>query len=712
MNTFRKPFTFLLLLLFLLLPLSSCGKTEPTQHTPGASASPSESPVPAEAYLRYDVSDERGFDLAYTDHDFTGEELILLGKRDGTDLILRIPLTDGEMSERSLEKSYTQNAQIAVGADCLWLGDKMELRRLSSDGTEIRSLTMPEVIEDLCCDASGRLCVAHKKSLTLISPEGTTESIPLPKGFTGDRLCRLGNGDIAVFASRNKGDASSVQRLSGTVLSNLEGAEIPGVLSPGDASADFYYVGWTYQRLLSEGQQIFRFSNGQSQVIADLSGVGREGKELGLCTLGADLLLLYGTEDTVGLLRLTAMSEGKKQLTIARIETNHIVTELVARFNRENPDIYLVNRYYGGDEQETQLILDLLAGDKPDLLSVNGTNLEVYEAKGLLRDLYPMLDVGSDLRREDLVPSVLRAMESGSGALYQLCTDFGLRTCVSFTRYVGEKERWSLEDLYRLCEDNPSLTLRGGRGGEYLMDDLLCSVLDQFADLEKGELHFDSPEFAEFLRFVGQMDQRALEFSGDPMDVLLWYVSFGSVEDYSRMAAELDFSEYRFIGAPSNGGTGNLCEMISRFAIFEGTGNEDAAWTFLRWALSEEVQQDIVNMPMRLSVLEARLEEGKKGAPERSVTQFVDPEGAAMGTNTETVIVTIPASPPLTEEQYAVFLRLLDGIEGVYADSWVHPCYRIIAEECVAFYRGVKSAEDTGKAIQDRLSIYLAERAP
>ena len=178
------------------------------------------------------------------------------------------------------------------------------------------------------------------------------------------------------------------------------------------------------------------------------------------------------------------------------------------------------------------------------------------------------------------------------------------------------------------------------------------------------------------------------------------------------MASELDFSEYRFIGAPSNGGTGNLCEIISRFAIFEGTGNEEAAWAFLRWALSEEVQKDVASMPLRRSVLEARLEEGKKGAPERTVTQFVDPQGAAAGTNMETVTVTIPASPPMTEEAYTEYLCLLDGVEGVYADSWVHPCYRIIAEECVAFFRGVKSAEDTGKAIQDRLSIYLAERAP
>ena len=709
-----KKSALLILVLVLLLP-AACGRTEPPPPAAEASAPPPEAaaaPVPAAEYLRYAVSEERSFDLRSIDHDFGPEELVLLGEREGKSLVLRAPLAGGEAAELALDRTLPSVAQVAAGPDCLWLGDKTELRRLGPDGAETLSLTLPEVIEDLCCDASGRLCAAHKRSLTLVGPEGGTESIPLPKGFTGDRLCRLGNGDIAVFASRNKGDAASVQRLSGTALSDLEGAEIPGALSPGDASADFYYAGWTYQRLLSEGQQIFRFSGGKKQVVTDLSGAGREGKELGFCSRGADFLLLYEGEGRVGLLRLTPTAAAKKQLTVARIETNHIVTELIGRFNRENPDIYLVSRYYGGDDQETQLVLDLLAGDKPDLLSVNGTNLEVYGAKGLLRDLYPLLDADPALGRGDLVPSVLRALESGSGALYQLCTDFGLRTCVTFAQYAGEADRWSLEDLYRICEENPALTLRGERSGDYLLDDLLCSVLDKFADLETGELRFDSPEFIEFLRFIDRMDQRASGFSGEAADILLWYASFGSVEDYSRVAVELDGAEYRFIGAPSNGGTGNLCEIISRFAIFEGTSNEEDAWAFLRWALSEEVQRDAPCMPMRRSVLEARLEEGRKGAPERTVTQFADPEGAARGTNTETVTVTIPASPPLTEEQYAGFLRLLEGIEGVYADKLTHPCYRIIEEECAGFFRGTKSAEDTGKAVQDRLAIYLAERAP
>lgn len=116
-------------------------------------------------------------------------------------------------------------------------------------------------------------------------------------------------------------------------------------------------------------------------------------------------------------------------------------------------------------------------------------------------------------------------------------------------------------------------------------------------------------------------------------------------------------------------------------------------------------------MPLRQSVLEAQLETLKNGAPETTVTQFVDHIAAASGTNTETVTYTLPAVPPLTEEQLSTIRRLLDGIDGVYEDTISHPCYRIVWEECVNLFKDAKTPEETARAIQDRLTIYLAERA-
>ncbi len=702
----------MILLLFLPLAfflLCACGKSDLPTTTADPSDVPTAIPVTS-AYLRYVESENRSFDLVYCDHDFSSSALFLLGERNNSPVLLSVTMTEGNDTELPLDKAFSQ---VAVGAEHLWLGKETELVCLSTDGNQILSLNLPEKIEDLCCDGIGRLYAAHRNSLTIVSPEGETESIALPKGFTGGTLCRLGSGEIAVYASRIKGEVSQFQRISGNGLAPLETGEIRiGTLASGDAAADFYYVERSNNKLISDASQVFRFSDGKATPVFDLAGVEREGKILGLYPYEADYLLLYEEDGGVGLLRLKATEAEKKMLTIARLNNNHFVTDLIARFNRENPDYYLVNRYYYGDSTEAQseqLELDILAGDRPDLLDTMLANLESYGAKGIIRDLYPMIDADPTISREDLVPSVLHAMEAGNGALYRLWPEFSLWTCAEPAAYVGNAERWTLEDLYRICSENPDLTLCGGRSGGNLLDFLLTGVVDDFADFETLELHFDTPEFVEFLAFLQEMDQRAMNYTSG--DALLSIIHFSSVDDFSRTVSSPEAEMLRFTGYPCGGGTGHRCYGEISFAIFEGTGNEEDAWAFLRWFLSEEVQESVEKLPMRRSVLEARLEAAKNGTPETTVTKYVDPSAAVSGENTETVTYTLPAVPPMPEDQITLFRSIVEGAESVYNDSLTHPCYNVIWEECVNLFKGSKNPEDTAKAIQDRLSIYLAERS-
>ena len=707
--------TLLLLLILTLFLLAACGKTEPPQPTAGPSAAPGETPVPAAdtRFLRYDVTEEAQFDLSYEDHSFTGTELILLGQRKDAALLLRVPLAGGDAAELSLDKPYKQ---VAAGKDCLWLGDKMELVRLGPDGQQTLSLTFPEMIEDLLCDETGRLYVAHRKSLTLVSDAGETESVPLPKDFTGGSFCRLGSGEIAVFASRIKGAVARLQRVSGGVLVPLDIGEANiGALADGNASADFYYVESTYMELLSNAGRVYRFSGGASSPIFDLAGTSREGKIRGLCPQGADFLLVYGGDEGTGLLRFAPTEAEKKVLTVARLNNNHNITELISRFNRENPEYYLINRYYLGmdtDLMTEQLELDILAGDRPDLLDTMLTNLEVYGAKGLLRDLYPMIDADPTLSREDLVPSVLRAMETDSGALYRIWPGFTLYTSCESAKYVGDAEGWTPEDMYRIMDENPELILfgRSNDGARALLNWTLTGVMDRFADFEKGELHFDTPEFVEYLAFLREMVERARNYDGG--DTLLGVLGFDSVSAFAWGIPAAEREDVRITGFPTWEGTGLRCTGLYSFSIFDGTGNEEDAWAFIRWLLSEELQEDAYGLPMRRSVLETQLETLRNGTPEQSVTQFVDPIAAASGTNSETVTYTIPAMDPLTEEQMATVRRLLDGIDGVYEDTIVQPCYYVIWEECTNLFKDAKTPEETARSIQDRLTIYLAERAP
>jgi ABC-type glycerol-3-phosphate transport system substrate-binding protein len=707
-----------LLLVFLFLFAAACGNAP---SSPAGTDSPA-APTPDTRYVRWAVTEEHTWPLACADADYGWSTLCLLGEVDGQPVLL---YGGTEPQSFTPDRSY---ALAAAGPDCAWLAAEKELVRLDADGNRVLSLTLSEKVEDMTCDGAGNLWAAHKNALTLVNTDGSTETVALPQGFTAGTLCRLGSGGIGVFASRVKGDAASVYRLSAEDLEPkvFEGAVSIGLIYPGDDTAEyFYYVERGLEHYLSGGKQLFRFSGDESAAVLDLAGLGREGLLLGIYPEGADFLVLYRNGDTAGLLRLTRTEVEKRVITMARLESNHINTDLIDRFNAANPEYYLVSRSYGSEDE---LHLDILAGDRPDLLSGMCVSTEIYAAKGLLADLYPYLEQEPELAA-DLVPSVLNALETGDGKLTQLCPDYILYTCAVLKRYAGDADRWTLADMERICAENPELTLWGAERGKKLLDVLLCGILDRFANLEKQELHFDSPEFIAFLDFLQEMDQRAQSFSGSydfgDGDFLLCVENFtsvagpalsGSISGFAQAMAQLDakpgLEELRFIGFPTEGGTGCRIYATSLFSVLSGTGNEDAAWTFLRWTLEDEVQETLTTyIPIRKSVLEAQLTQAGEGTPETVVTRYRDPAGAAAGTNTETYTVTIPAVPGLTEEELDLFRDLLDRAEGLYQDARIHPCYELIYRECAGLFNGQKTAAETAASIQSKMAIYLAERA-
>jgi len=702
-----------LLLFFIFLFTAACGNGgENSPAGTSAPGSPSAStipePVPDTRYVRWTAVEDRTYPMVCTDAEYGWGKLCLLGEQEEKPVLL---YGGTEPQTIALDQSYTL---VAVGPDAVWLGVEKDLVCLNAEGTQILSLTLPDNAEDLTCDEVGNLWAAHKNTLTLVRADGTTETFALPQGFTAGTLCRLGTGGIGVIASRIKGDAAYVYRLSAEDREPkpLEGSPSSSLFFPGDEAVDFYYTKWTRDKLLSEGRQVFRFSGGEGTAVFDLAGLEHDGQLRGIYPEGADFLVLYSTAETVGLLRLARTDIEKKILTIGRVETNNIINVLISRFNAENPDYYLVSRFYDEEDGETRLNLDILAGDRPDLLSGSAIGMEVYAAKGLLRDLYPYLD--REGLRDDLIPSALKVLESDGGKLTQLCSDFIVYSCAEPRRFVGNADRWTLADLERICAENPNLTLYGNQGAFSYLNMLLCGILDRFADLEKQELHFDSPEFAAFLDLMLEMQTRAANFSNNwdyqDGDVLLCPLNFMSVRAYAEFMEELDLETLQITGVPTEGGTGVRLYAPNRFAIMEGTGNEEAAWAFMHWFLQEDMQELMVYLPIRQSVLNAQLEKAREGTPEATVTRYVDAQAAAAGTNMRTETVTIPAVPGLTEDQIAIFQKSLGDVEGLYYDDMNHPCYNLIYQELRDFFSGKKTSAETAASIQAKMAIYLAER--
>ena len=84
----------------------------------------------------------------------------------------------------------------------------------------------------------------------------------------------------------------------------------------------------------------------------------------------------------------------QQELTVYSLEEDAGMRRLIARFQKQNPDIY-VNYQIGlsGEDGVTasdalrMLNTEILAGDGPDVLMLDGISVDTYTEKGLLMDL-------------------------------------------------------------------------------------------------------------------------------------------------------------------------------------------------------------------------------------------------------------------------------------------------------------------------------------
>ena len=139
------------------------------------------------------------------------------------------------------------------------------------------------------------------------------------------------------------------------------------------------------------------------------------------------------------------------------------------------------------------------------------------------------------------------------------------------------------------------------------------------------------------------------------------------------------------------------------FCISSKSRNQEEAWNFLRYYLTDDYQRDGVSgMPVKKDVFLEKANE----ALERPF--YLDENGEKQEYD-DTFYLNgeeIPL-PPMTQEQLdqiTAFVQTVD--KPMYANEAV---LNIIKEEMDAYYSGQKSAQDVAKVIQSRAQVYVDE---
>lgn len=380
----------------------------------------------------------------------------------------------------------------------------------------------------------------------------------------------------------------------------------------------------------------------------------------------------------------------------------------ILKFNKYNPDYYVTVKSYntGGDGYDTSmqtLYNDLITGNGPDIFLVDSNNYDFDIAglgrKGILVNLYDLMDKDSELHKDEFIPSVLKGMEQEDGKLYWITPSFTMYYNVGKAALLGEYEPWNYEAQLRLMEAYPEaqlfdIELRGSVLGS------LMYSMGNFYDEETGECRFDTEEFKALLKVAAAMPENWDYSLWEDMpahikndDVLIYTGSIMEPYDIEWVEALFGSEDVTYTGYPASDGKAVISYFTKGFSINAQSGNVDGAWEFLKQYFAADYQLDR-KMPVIKEYFDKSVEEAKCYDPGKNKSNLFQ-NGMNIWKN------------PITDEQAKTIYELLDNAVG--KDNFNYDIYKIIVEEAQGYFAGDKGLDDTVSVIQDRVQLYIDE---
>jgi ABC-type glycerol-3-phosphate transport system substrate-binding protein len=397
-------------------------------------------------------------------------------------------------------------------------------------------------------------------------------------------------------------------------------------------------------------------------------------------------------------------------LTIARVENNRYINEAISAFNELGTEQTLESIWY--NDNEGDLKLSLVSGDGPDLISLDGFEYETYASKGVFVDLYTFLDADPELDKNDLVLPVLEAMEWTNHELYQISPTYYVQSMYVSPDVWDSDVPWTIDNIALWMDENPDSAFTNAvETPAELLRVLLLGYLPSFIDYTNMDCTFTSDKFVSILEDAKAWAARDWkdsiyeENAFENGSILCGWSQINSFDGYKELS---DQGLTNSVGFLSDTDSCVFAGSVIRFAICNGTENENSAWEFIKATLSEEYQENVPWLPMLRSELDARAKRALQETP-ASVTQvYADPSNAALGTNVGMATVTIPPVDGLTQAEVDDLISLIESVSSFSGNSNVD-IWEIIFDEVNAYFSDQKSASEVAEIIQNRASIYLSE---
>lgn len=464
-----------------------------------------------------------------------------------------------------------------------------------------------------------------------------------------------------------------------------------------------------------DGIYRYHLSEGTSEKLADWLNSGIDGKDcVSVCAWGNGFLCLSGDDSgKEGQRTLKKLVPGEKKekevLTLGIYGVRDQMLEAVNAFNKQNEKVQLqILDYSKSEDAKLQLQLDITKGECPDILDVSIMNGNDLIKKGVLTDLYPLMEEDPQMQPEMFLETVRNLMEY-DGKLYVLPEYVCLQALALDKKLLEEKEisetvsmqqGLSLSAIEKLWEQHPEkmIFLNQTYQTGFLWQVLRAGRVERFFATEEKE-----DEFSRLLAFSKKLPSMDNRISVQGIEEQYQEIKKGNVLFYQVMMVDplstikecrylYGEDQYVFTGYPGTERSGILLSVdgsgIPCFGISVSCPDKEAAWQFVRSFLTEEAQEDTYGIPVRKEAFEKMLDR----------TEILSGISGKKETS-------------LTEKEKEKVRQLVDSAEYLHLPEYVQTdLQQIVLEDAMGYFADEKTLEETVEIIKSRVNLLVHEQ--
>lgn len=407
----------------------------------------------------------------------------------------------------------------------------------------------------------------------------------------------------------------------------------------------------------------------------------------------------------------------KKTITFGAMWMDDNIKRAAIDFNKTNQEYRIEFKDYSNEEDpETKMNADIIAGNVPDIISLDNIPINQYVAKGLLEDLTPYMEKDSEVKSDALIPSVAEAMKTND-KFYFVSPGFGISTLIARTKDVGDKSGWTFDEMKALLEEKgDSARPFYSENKSEMLYSFLNTGINDFIDWTTGECSFDGQDFKSILEICNKGKNEETEYNEDSpsMPTLIkegkvlfsdGWIDVESVEMYEKMFGE----DITFIGYPNKDKQGSYFNFNSTMGIYSKSDVKEGAWEFIRSFMTKEYQGKQVGNgmmngnPTRQDAFDMMMK--AKTTTEKYTDEFgqeIQPLDSSWGWDDLEVKIV-----PLTDKEAQMYKDLINNTKK--SGGYNNALMEIITEEAKAYFAGEKSLDETADIIQNRIKTYVNE---